>query len=356
MENIVCRRCNVEKPLSDFPPKRRKCRDCQNEMAKERRALQKENPKPKKEINPNSFKTCLYCTKVKKTIDFSKGRNHCKECMNDKLRQSKEKKKAEQNPDETKSCKKCNQVKNIFDFSIGRNKCKKCENEERKIRKAKRVEKEKDLKTKTCKHCNIEQDKSKFRDGEFTCWDCQKEILYKWRKENPDKVSAIDKKKRSKIGYQEKMNKYRKEKYHTDINEKHTRKYHTILRNYLFKGTESKYNYVFGCSREFFLHWIEDNMSLDIKWDDYGKTWHLDHIKPCSSYDLSKESEIEECFSWKNTIPLKASDNLVKHNKIDDDMIQFYKIKSSKFEKKYQQKYQHIKPTLLKQLQKKETI
>lgn len=353
METRICKSCDIEKPLSDFPGKRWKCRMCEN-------AKKRENAKKKKEsqseINPNTLKTCTNCTLVKKISEFGSNRNQCKECCKIKRKAKAQKDKETIDPNETKTCKKCNETKSLSDFSIGVNKCKKCNNEEIKKRKAKRIEKEKNLKTKICKHCNIEQDKSKFRDGEFTCWDCQKDILYKWRKENPDKIAAIEKKKRSKEGYQERINKYRKDKYHSDINEKHTRKYHTILRNYLFKGSESKYNYVFECSRDFFLHWIEDNMTLDIKWEDYGKTWHLDHIKPCSSYDLSKEEEIIKCFSWKNTIPLKASDNLLKHNKIDDDMIEFYKLKSSIFKKKYQQKYQHIKPTLLKNKSKKENL
>lgn len=359
MENIVCRRCNVEKPLSDFPPKRRKCRDCLNEMARERRALKKKNPKPEpiEKVNPNSFKTCLNCTKVKNIMDFSKGRNHCKKCMNEKLRQSKEKKKAEQDPNETKLCKKCNQSKKVSDFSIGRSKCKKCENEARKIRKAKRIEKEKDLKTKTCRKCNIEQDKSKFRDGEFTCWDCQKEILYKWRKDNPDKISAIDKKKRSKIGYQDKANKHKRDRYNNDIQEKLRMNYRQKLRNFIFKGWNKKdYSEMFGCKREFFLHWLEYNFNKNMNWNNYGSIWQLDHIKPCSSYDLTNDEELLECFSWKNTMPIMKKDNLKKFVNIDNLLIEKFKIMSKIFEKKYQQKYQHIKPTLLKILQKKETI
>lgn len=348
MESIECRRCLKTKPKDLFPKNRRKCKECQKEMSKERRLKQKDNPKPEKEINPNSFKTCMNCTKVKMVSDFSKGRNECKNCRAEKLRESKKEKLLKINPEDTKKCTKCSEEKNILDFPVGRNKCKKCSNEEKRLSKAKRIEKEKNLKTKTCKKCNIEQDKSKFRDGEFTCWDCQKLILYKWRKENPDKVAIIEKNKRSKEGYKEKMNKYRKEKYHNDINEKYTRKYHMLLRSFLFKGSKSKSNNVFCCSREFFLHWIEDNMPLDIKWEDYGKIWHLDHIKPCSSFNLDNEAELLECFSWKNTIPLKASDNLIKHNKIDDDMIKLYKLKCSMFEKKYELKYQYMKPKYLK--------
>jgi hypothetical protein len=49
-------------------------------------------------------------------------------------------------------------------------------------------------------------------------------------------------------------------------------------------------------------------------WDNYG-SWHIDHIKPCSLFDLSKVSEQLECFHYLNLQPLWAKDNLQKSNK-----------------------------------------
>ena len=48
---------------------------------------------------------------------------------------------------------------------------------------------------------------------------------------------------------------------------------------------------------------------------NYGK-WHLDHIKPCSSFDLTKASEQRKCFHYTNLQPLWASENLAKGSKI----------------------------------------
>ena len=39
---------------------------------------------------------------------------------------------------------------------------------------------------------------------------------------------------------------------------------------------------------------------------------HIDHIRPCSSFNLTKEDEIEKCFHYKNMQPLWAKDNLTK--------------------------------------------
>ncbi len=63
--------------------------------------------------------------------------------------------------------------------------------------------------------------------------------------------------------------------------------------------------------------------------ENYGKVWHIDHVKPCSSFDLTNKKEISECFSWKNLRPLLAHKNKVKNNKINnyDIVLQELKVK-----------------------------
>ena len=352
MELRKCKICNIEKPKDAFPGPRWQCKECQNAKKRENR-LKKLKERPSEEEMRKTLKTCLKCTKVKKLIDFTYGSNQCKECNKEKRRQTREKKKQEkqENQYEEKTCSRCNKTKKLIDFGNEGNKCRQCSSEISKLNKEKVIKKEKEmnLKTKTCRHCNVEQDISKFREGEYTCWECQKELLYKWRKQNPEKQSKLYQKYRDKPEIKERIRKDRKDKYHNNPTEKYTRIYRTILRNFLFKNSNSNKNYIFGCEREFFLHWIESNMTLDMKWADYGKTWHLDHLKPCSSYNLTDDKQVEECFNWKNTIPLKAQDNLYKCNKIDEDMIKLYKLKARKFKKIFDKKLQYTQPQYLKQ-------
>lgn len=72
-----------------------------------------------------------------------------------------------------------------------------------------------------------------------------------------------------------------------------------------------------GCTTEFLRKYLEDRFSEGMNWDNYGiRGWHIDHIKPCSLFDLSKIEEQEVCFHYTNLQPLWASDNIAKSNKI----------------------------------------
>lgn len=53
-----------------------------------------------------------------------------------------------------------------------------------------------------------------------------------------------------------------------------------------------------------------------MSWDNYGE-WHIDHIIPCASFDLTKESEQKKCFHYKNLQPLWAKDNIIKGCKLN---------------------------------------
>jgi len=48
-----------------------------------------------------------------------------------------------------------------------------------------------------------------------------------------------------------------------------------------------------------------------MNWDNYGK-WHVDHIRPCVSYNLYDDKQREECFSLSNLQPLWKNENITK--------------------------------------------
>ena len=48
-----------------------------------------------------------------------------------------------------------------------------------------------------------------------------------------------------------------------------------------------------------------------MSWNNYGK-WHLDHIKPLSSFNLQNIDELKQACHYSNLQPLWAEDNFKK--------------------------------------------
>ena len=68
-----------------------------------------------------------------------------------------------------------------------------------------------------------------------------------------------------------------------------------------------------GCTIEEFKKYIESKFQSGMTWENYGKGgWHLDHIIPVSSFDLSDPAQFRECWHYTNYQPLWAADNLSK--------------------------------------------
>jgi hypothetical protein len=72
-----------------------------------------------------------------------------------------------------------------------------------------------------------------------------------------------------------------------------------------------------GCSIEELRWWLEFWFEDGMNWDNYGnKGWHIDHIKPLSSFNLTNREELCKVLHYTNLQPLWAKDNLIKSNKI----------------------------------------
>lgn len=68
------------------------------------------------------------------------------------------------------------------------------------------------------------------------------------------------------------------------------------------------------CSIKQLKQHLRNKFTKGMSFTNYGK-WHIDHIRPCASFDLRKKSEQYKCFNYTNLQPLWAKDNILKKDK-----------------------------------------
>ena len=83
--------------------------------------------------------------------------------------------------------------------------------------------------------------------------------------------------------------------------------------NHALKGNTKSLSteLLLGCSFEEFRNYIELKFKVGMSWENRSQ-WHIDHIKPCCEFDLSKKSEQLKCFNYSNLQPLWPEENLAK--------------------------------------------
>jgi hypothetical protein len=131
--------------------------------------------------------------------------------------------------------------------------------------------------------------------------------MREWRLKNLDvikqKISTPEFKKRS--------NELRRKWYRTNINAKLRAIADSRLRRVL-KGKKASIDaeVLFGCTIEQLRIYLESLFLEGMTWENYNhKTWHVDHIRPCNTFDLSDPEQQKICFHYTNLRPLWAKDN-----------------------------------------------
>ena len=256
-------------------------------------------------------KTCKTCKKTMSVDNFSstgcyspKGelyyRGHCKPChyKNRAIKQgrledyNKEKARIDElqhfhQPLKIRRCTKCTTIKPLKEFPTDRTS---------KCYYGRKVE---------CKECYKVRRKEYVERIDTT--------LFKDRKRESDR--------RYYKKHKAKVHKYNNNKYRTDP----IHKIKVTLRNSIgkacrSKGTEKvfKTEELLGCTIKEFKRHIEDQFQEGMTWDNHTRDgWHIDHIKPLSSFDLTKaENQLKACH-YSNLQPLWAIENMQKGDKLD---------------------------------------
>ena len=135
-------------------------------------------------------------------------------------------------------------------------------------------------------------------------------------KENRDKRNLAAKKYRTKDKSKIETRRYYQEKYHNDIEFKLTKLLRRRISSALKGSSKSaKTIELLGCQIEIFKAHLQRQFTKGMSFDNHGE-WHIDHIVPCASFDLTDPQQQKECFNYRNLQPLWAKDNLTKQDKL----------------------------------------
>lgn len=69
-----------------------------------------------------------------------------------------------------------------------------------------------------------------------------------------------------------------------------------------------------GCTIDFLKKYLESQFQEGMSWSNYGE-WHIDHVIPLSSFDLTDRTQFLKACHYTNLQPLWAVDNIKKSNK-----------------------------------------
>jgi hypothetical protein len=191
-------------------------------------------------------------------------------------------------------------------------------------------------------------EKSKKRRGYYknlitvSCKENPKEYKRQWTFLNRERKKLLDLKNRKRINFKrnewrksergKKLNSIVSKKYREKYRQQLTKKYLerrkkdpnfkllTILRGRVYdvlrghnKSNSTKN--MLGCTiEEFWIH-LESTFKHGMTKENHG-LWHVDHIIPCASFDLSKPEEQAKCFHYSNLQALWSHENLSKGSKI----------------------------------------
>lgn len=139
----------------------------------------------------------------------------------------------------------------------------------------------------------------------------------KYYLKNKEKILAYTKKYLSNHEYKLKRNKNRSARRISDVGYRIENRLRVRLHSAL-KGKLKllKTKELVGCSTKFLKEHLESQFKDGIAWDNFGD-WHIDHVRPCASFDLSDLEQQKECFHFSNLQPLWAIENLRKSDRLN---------------------------------------
>jgi hypothetical protein len=179
---------------------------------------------------------------------------------------------------------------------------------------------------KQCTKCNKKKGLSEFNNHKISndgkrheCKNCQKKYNQKFRNNNQKHIKKYNRSyyKKNKQKIVARVVAYEKNKRKNNLEFRVCSSLRSRIRAALQGNTKSlATKQLIGCTPQFLKEYIEKQFINGMTWENYGyHGWHIDHIIPCSSFDMTDPKQQKKCFHYTNLQPLWAKDNLLKSNK-----------------------------------------
>jgi hypothetical protein len=113
----------------------------------------------------------------------------------------------------------------------------------------------------------------------------------------------------------DKLNEHKRVRYKEDVQYRLSQIMRGRLRAALkaqYTTKRSKTMGLLGCTLEELKAHLEQRFLEGMTWENHGSVWHIDHIRPMASYDLSEEAQLREAMHYSNLQPLYACENVRK--------------------------------------------
>lgn len=192
------------------------------------------------------------------------------------------------------------------------------------------------MKTKKCNVCKTNLSLDKFYNNKNSkdnldnkCKTCSKAYREKYKERNSKKIKAWHKENKEDLQkyykqryqknkeYYKKVAKKNKEKIKVQAKGRYKKKYknnlqYTLglsLRNRIKNAIKNNFKYgstleLLGGPIDKIKKHLQSQFKPEMNWENYGDIWEIDHILPCSSFDLTDEEQQKICFHYSNLQPL----------------------------------------------------
>lgn len=154
------------------------------------------------------------------------------------------------------------------------------------------------------------------------CFDCYQEFECKSLKAKYCSISCKNKQYRIKypkrVAAQQLAWQQANKEYIKEYRSEPSRKLAANLRSRLSKALSRKQKTVtmgeyLGCTLDELRSYIESKWQSGMTWDNYSVNgWHVDHIKPLNTFDLTNPNELKQACHFTNLQPLWAKENRSK--------------------------------------------